>query len=137
VVGQLPYAIVVTTVLIGKHIDKRQVDQAKGIHTLPVIIGERAALWLNMGLMAGYYLLVLALVLTRTLGVWVLLVALALPRLVRVLAIYRKPPPAEPPENYPVWPLWYVSAAFYHNKLAGAMFVLGLILNILLPLHIL
>jgi 1,4-dihydroxy-2-naphthoate octaprenyltransferase len=135
--ASLPYAIVVTTVLIGKHIDKRKVDQAKGIHTLPVIIGERAALWLNMGLMAGYYLLVLALVLTRTLGVWVLLVALALPRLVRVLAIYRKPPPAEPPENYPVWPLWYVSAAFYHNKLAGAMFVLGLILNILLPLHIL
>jgi 1,4-dihydroxy-2-naphthoate octaprenyltransferase len=132
----LPYAIVVTTVLIGKHIDKRQVDQAKGIHTVPVLIGERAALWMNMGLMAAYYLLVLALVLTGTLGIWVLLVALALPRLFRVLAIYRKPPPTEPPENYPVWPLWYVSAAFYHNKLAGGLFVLGLILNILLPLRL-
>jgi hypothetical protein len=29
--------------------------------------------------------------------------------------------------------LWYVSAAFYHNKLAGGLFVLGLILNLILP----
>ncbi|OGO12981.1 MAG: hypothetical protein A2Y93_09940, partial [Chloroflexi bacterium RBG_13_68_17] len=31
----IPYALVVTTVLIGKHIDKREVDQVKGIRTLP------------------------------------------------------------------------------------------------------
>jgi 1,4-dihydroxy-2-naphthoate octaprenyltransferase len=61
----------------------------------------------------------------------VLLVFLALPRLVQVLKIYRAPRPATPPPNYPVWPLWYVSAAFYHNKLAGGMFTLGLILNLI------
>jgi 1,4-dihydroxy-2-naphthoate octaprenyltransferase len=64
------------------------------------------------------------------------LVVLAIPRLVRVIRIYLKPPPAEPPENYPVWPLWYVAAAFYHNKLAGGLFVLGLVLNLLLPIHL-
>lgn len=132
----VPYALVVTTVLFGKHIDKIEVDKAKGIHTLPVIIGERAAKTVNVIMMVAYYLIVVALVLTRTLGIWVLLVGLALPRLVRVLRTYRDPRPTEPPPNYPVWPLWYVSAAFYHNKLAGGMFVVGLILNLLLPLHI-
>jgi hypothetical protein len=35
-----------------------------------------------------------------------------------------------------VWPLWFVSAAFYHNKLAGGMFVVGLILNLIFPFKI-
>jgi 1,4-dihydroxy-2-naphthoate octaprenyltransferase len=129
----IPYALVVTTVLIGKHIDKREVDKSKGINTLPVLLGERFSLWLNVILMVAYYVVTLALVLTGTLGVWVLLVLLALPRLARVLKIYREPKPSEPPDNYPVWPLWYVSAAFYHNKLAGGLFVLGLILNLIFP----
>jgi 1,4-dihydroxy-2-naphthoate octaprenyltransferase len=132
----LPYALVVTTVLIGKHIDKRQADQAKGIHTLPVLMGERASKGLNVALMLGFYALVVGLVLAGVLGVWTLLVLAALPRLVRVLKIYRDPKPAAPPENYPVWPLWFVSAAFYHNKLAGGMFVLGLILNLIYPLSL-
>lgn len=132
----LPYALVVTTVLIGKHIDKRQADQAKGIHTVPVLLGERASKGLNVALMLGFYALVVGLVLAGVLGVWTLLVFAALPRLVRVLKIYREPKPAAPPENYPVWPLWFVSAAFYHNKLAGGMFVLGLILNLIYPLSL-
>ncbi|TFH34996.1 MAG: prenyltransferase [Anaerolineales bacterium] len=132
----IPYALLVTTVLIGKHIDKREVDREKGIHTLPVLIGERPSLWLNQGLMVIYYLVTLLLVLSGTLGVWVLLVVLALPRLRQVLKIYNEPKPSEPPENYPVWPLWFVSAAFFHNKLAGGMFVLGLILNLVLPYRI-
>jgi 1,4-dihydroxy-2-naphthoate octaprenyltransferase len=132
----VPYALIVTTVLIGKHIDKREADQGKGIRTLPVILGERVSLWLNVALMIAYYLVILALVALGTLGVWVLLVFIALPRLGRVLRIYREPRPTEPPPDYPVWPLWYVSAAFYHNKLAGMLFVLGLILNLIFPLSI-
>jgi 1,4-dihydroxy-2-naphthoate octaprenyltransferase len=129
----VPYALVVTTVLIGKHIDKIEADKAKGIRTLPVLIGERNGLWLNMALMILYYLVVAVLVISSTLGIWVLLIALAIPRLVRVLKIYLAPRPTEPPPDYPVWPLWYVSAAFYHNKSAGGLFVLGLILNIVFP----
>ena len=132
--ASIPYALVVATVLMGKHIDKREADEAKGIRTIPVLIGTKAALWLNLALMAAYYLVVVALVLTGTLGPWVLLVALALPRLRRVWKTYRDPRPTTPPENYPVWPLWYVAAAYYHNKLAGAMFVLGLVMNVIVPL---
>jgi 1,4-dihydroxy-2-naphthoate octaprenyltransferase len=129
----IPYALAVTTVLMGKHIDKLEADKAKGIRTLPVLIGERAALRLNMAAMIAFYLIVVALVATRTLGVWVLLVALALPRLREVLKIYASPKPTEPPEDYAVWPLWFVSWAFYHNKRAGLLFVAGLVLNRLLP----
>jgi 1,4-dihydroxy-2-naphthoate octaprenyltransferase len=132
----IPYALVVSTVLIGKHIDKIEVDAEKGINTLPVILGERTSMWLNMALMVLYYLTILALVLTGMLGVWLLLVLLALPRLVEVLKIYRQPKPDEPPEDYPVWPLWFVSAAFYHNKLAGGLFVLGLVLNLIIPFRL-
>lgn len=131
--ASIPYALVVTTVLIGKHIDKLDVDREKGIRTLPVVIGEKTSLRLNQALMVSYYLVVLALVLSGTLGVWVLLVGLAIPRLVRVLKIYNEPKPEEPPPDYPVWPLWFVSASFFHNKLAGGLFVLGLILNLIFP----
>lgn len=134
--ASIPYAFAVTTVLVGKHIDKLEEDKGKGINTLPVIFGERASIWLNMVMMVAYYLVIGVLVLSGTLGVWVLLVLLAIPRLVRVLRIYLEPKPSEPPEDYPVWPLWYVSAAFFHNKLAGGMFILGLILNLVFPISI-
>jgi 1,4-dihydroxy-2-naphthoate octaprenyltransferase len=101
-----------------------------------VLVGAMASKWANVIMMIGYYVVIAALVLTGTLGVWVLLVVLALPRLVRVLKIYRDPKPSEPPADYPVWPLWYVSAAFYHNKLAGGLFVLGLIINLILPVYL-
>ena len=42
--------------------------------------------------------------------------------------------PSGAPEGYTVWPLWYVSWAFYHNKRAGLLFVVGLLLNLLVPL---
>ncbi|HSJ96119.1 MAG TPA: prenyltransferase, partial [Myxococcota bacterium] len=35
IAASLPYALLVTVVLFGKHIDKLEADSAKGIHTLP------------------------------------------------------------------------------------------------------
>jgi 1,4-dihydroxy-2-naphthoate octaprenyltransferase len=132
-IASIPYAIIVMTVLMGKHLDKFEIDRSKGIHTLPVLLGYETARYATMALMVSFYLLILGLVATGTLGVWTLLVVFSLPRLVRVLGIYAKPRPAAPPPNFPVWPLWYVAAAFYLNKLAGGLFILGLILNLVLP----
>jgi 1,4-dihydroxy-2-naphthoate octaprenyltransferase len=92
------------------------------------------SLRLNQALMAGFYLVVLALVLTGTLGAGVLLVVFALPRLVEVLRAYSAPKPDAPPPGYRIWPLWFVALAFHHNKLAGALFVAGLAVNALLGL---
>jgi 1,4-dihydroxy-2-naphthoate octaprenyltransferase len=133
-VASVPYAIVVTTVLIGKHVDKFAQDRARGIHTLPVLLGADASLRLNQGLMIAFYAVVAALVVSGHLGVGVLVVAAALPRLRQVLRAYGQPKPAAPPPGYRLWPLWYVSLAFYHNRLAGGLFVVGLAVNVALGL---
>jgi 1,4-dihydroxy-2-naphthoate octaprenyltransferase len=130
--ASVPYALAVTSVLVGKHIDKYEQDAARGIRTLPVLLGRERSLRLNQALMVAFYVVVGALVATRSLGPGVLLVALALPRLVRVLRAYAEPRPAAPPPGYRIWPLWYVALAFYHNRLAGGLFVLGLGLNAVL-----
>jgi 1,4-dihydroxy-2-naphthoate octaprenyltransferase len=132
-VASIPYAIVVMTVLMGKHLDKFELDKGKGIHTLPVILGYDTARYATMALMIAFYFVVLGMVAAGTLGVWTLLVVFSLPRLFRVLKIYSQPKPAAPPKNFPVWPLWYVAAAFYLTKLAGGLFILGLVLNLILP----
>jgi 1,4-dihydroxy-2-naphthoate octaprenyltransferase len=134
-VASLPYAILVTSVLIGKHVDKLAADTAKGIHTLPVLLGRERSLFLNQQLMVSFFVLVLLLVLVGTLGVWTLLSFAALPRMVEVIRVYNRPPPDEPPPNYPLWPLWYVSWAFVLTRRAGGLFVLGLLLDALYPIH--
>ena len=130
----LPIRTVVTTVLIGKHVDKYEQDGERGIHTLPVILGREFSLTLNQVLMVAFYPIVALLVARGMLGPGVLLVAFAIPRLLTVLRAYGQPKPAGPPPGYRLWPLWYVSLAFYHNRLAGGLFVLGLALNVLLGL---
>ena len=125
----LPYALSVMTVLIGKHVDKYEQDSAKGIHTLPVLLGKQTSLKLNQLLMIAFYPVVGMLVLRGDLGLGVLLVAFAIPRLVRVLKVYNEPKPERAPEGFLIWPLWYVAIAFYHNRLAGGLFVLGLLVN--------
>jgi 1,4-dihydroxy-2-naphthoate octaprenyltransferase len=130
--ASIPYALSVTTVLIGKHVDKYEQDRAKGIHTLPVLLGKETSLRLNQALMVAFYPVVALLVLRGHLGWGVLLVAFALPRLVQVLKVYRQPKPATAPAGFLIWPLWYVAIAFYHNRLAGGLFLLGLVVNAVL-----
>jgi 1,4-dihydroxy-2-naphthoate octaprenyltransferase len=132
--ASVPYALAVTTVLIGKHVDKYEQDKARGIRTLPVLLGPSVSLRLNQALMIAFYPIVVALVVSGWVGVGVLIVAAAIPRLRQVLQAYSQPKPAGPPPGYRLWPLWYVSLAFHHNKLAGGLFVLGLALNALLGL---
>src|SRR5437899_11724815 len=100
--ASMPYALAVTTVLIGKHIDKYEQDRARGIHTLPVLLGKAFSLRLNQGAMVAFYAIVLGLVVSGYLGVGVLIVAAALPRLRQVLKAYSRPKPAAPPPGYRV-----------------------------------
>lgn len=132
----IPYAIAVTTVVVGKHLDKLPYDRPRGVRTLAVILGERGTNALNRAFMVLFYAVSLGLVLTGLVSAWVLIVALSLPRLLRVWRIYSKPRPASPPENYAVWPLWFVSWAFYWTKQAGTLFVLGVVLGAVLPVRL-
>ncbi|TAK60531.1 MAG: prenyltransferase [Dehalococcoidia bacterium] len=131
----VPYSLVVMSVLIGKHLDKFEIDSSKGIKTLPVVLGYAFSMRLNQVIMVSFYGAMAALVLTGVLPVWTAVTLLALPRLWTVLGIYNRPKPDEPPPGYPIWPLWFVSAAFYFNKRAGELFVLGLIVGAVLTAY--
>jgi len=132
--ASLPYAILVMTVLVGKHVDKLEHDSRKGIRTLPVLLGAPTALALNRALMVSFYVITALLVFTGVLGPWVLLILASLPVLRKVWKVYSEPKPAAPPPRYPIWPLWYVAAAFVLTRRAGSLFILGLLLNRLAPL---
>lgn len=86
----------------------------------------------DQALMIAFYPVVALLALRGNLGWGVLLVAFAIPRLVQVLKIYNAPKPATAPAGFLIWPLWYVAIAFYHTRLAGGLFVLGLVINAVL-----
>ena len=134
----VPYALLVTSVLFGKHIDKIAADSKLGVRTLPVILGEARARVVGQWLMILFYPLTLLAVLAGYVGPWVLLVALALPRLSGVLKIFQRPKPSAPPPGYPErgWPLWFVGYAFVHTRRAGGLLTLGLLLNALLPIRL-
>jgi len=135
-VASLPYAILVMCVLMGKHVDKFEADSEKGIRTLPVVLGRERALFLTQELLVSFFVLVLCLVLTGTLGIWTLLVFGAVPKLVKVLRVLNEPKPEEPPAGYPLWPLWYVAWVFLVTRLSGALLVLGLLIDAIWPVHL-
>src|SRR5690606_13043499 len=120
------YALLPTTVLMGKHIDKLPYDAPAGTRTLPVLLGEARAKRLTQAMMVAYYVGVVVLVALRALGWPALLTLGALPLLVRSLREYSKPTPSQPPPDYPVWPLWWAPIAFVHTRRAGGLLLLGL-----------
>lgn len=130
----LPYALGVTTVLFGKHIDKLDADRAKGINTLPVLLGESAARMTVIIMTLLQYLLLALLVLAGVFTPLLLLPFLAWPAFLRLFRAYRKELPAAKPANYAsaVWPLWFVAFAFDHNKKFGGLFLAALLLQLLL-----
>jgi 1,4-dihydroxy-2-naphthoate octaprenyltransferase len=130
--ASVPYALLCTAVLMGKHIDKIPWDRRDGTNTLPVLLGERRARALTQGMMVSFYVLVLLLVGIGTLPIAALLVALALPKLAKVWGPFSQPKPAEAPENFPIWPLWFAALAFVHTRRAGGLLVLGLIVGAIL-----
>jgi 1,4-dihydroxy-2-naphthoate octaprenyltransferase len=123
----VPYGLLCTSVLMGKHIDKIPYDAPAGTRTLPVLLGERRARAVTLGLSVAFYLAVGVNVAIGALPWPALLVAAGLPRLVAVSRYLRAPRPAEPPPHFPVWPLWFAAIAFVHTRLAGSLLVLGLL----------
>jgi 1,4-dihydroxy-2-naphthoate octaprenyltransferase len=133
IAASLPYALLVMAVLMGKHVDKIEADTAKGIHTLPVLLGEQNARFVTQTLIVAFFVMVATLVLTGTLPVWTLLSFLALRRTARTLSTLSQPKPAEPPQEIAVWPLWFVAWVFMLTRFAGGLFVLGLLIDVFIP----
>jgi 1,4-dihydroxy-2-naphthoate octaprenyltransferase len=124
------YGLGPTAVLFGKHIDKLEADAARGIRTLPVMLGEaRARLWVRVMVVLQPAVPAL-LALLGLASPWLLLVLLAAMPARRALEAFAGPRPAERPDDYPaeVWPLWYAHFAFVLTRRMGALLVLALLL---------
>jgi 1,4-dihydroxy-2-naphthoate octaprenyltransferase len=127
-VASLPYALLCTAVLMGKHTDKIPFDEPLGIKTVPVLLGERRSLIVTRALIAGYYVLLVGCVAVQALP-WPALLGLAsIPYAVRSWGPLSKPRPETKPKGFPVWPLWHAAWAFIHTRNAGGILVIGVAL---------
>lgn len=132
--ASIPYYFGVTTVIFGKHIDKIEVDKAKKIYTLPVILGEKVSRYAVMAMMVLPYLLVLGMIALRYFTPILLLVLFAIPTLRQTLPNFLKPRPATRPEDFPDgqggWPLFFAPLAFANNRAFGGLFMLAFLLDV-------
>ena len=136
VADTIPYALLCTAVLMGKHLDKLPWDAPKRVGTIPVLIGEGRARTLTRAMMLGFYLSLIGLAASGAISAWALVGLVGVTRLVPVWRVFSRPKPNGPPPeypDYPIWPLWFTAAAFVHARRAGALFVLGLVLAAFLP----
>jgi 1,4-dihydroxy-2-naphthoate octaprenyltransferase len=130
IIASLPYALGVTVVIFGKHIDKFDMDKEKKIHTLPVILGEKISRYIALGMIFLQYILVVYLVIIRFFTPLMLIIFFSIPVLLQIIPLFRSPKPEEKPADYPdVWPNYFVAGAFVHNRRFGLLFMLGLIFN--------
>ncbi|HWQ12994.1 MAG TPA: prenyltransferase [Roseiflexaceae bacterium] len=132
VLASLPQTLAATTVLFGKHIDKLGSDKARGIRTLPVLLGERNARYTALVLFVLEYAIVLYLVASGYFTPALLVVLLAVTALRTAVPVFLRPRPDAPPPGFPpeVWPLWYAPVAFVHTRRFGGLFMLGLLLEV-------
>ena len=133
----VPFGLSVVSINLGKHIDKSAEDRKKGVGTLPVRIGEKAARYVNMAVIVLIYLVILYLIFVpRFFTPILLIVFLAGKRIVLAVGVHTKPRPAEPPKEWPGWPTWFSGFAFYHNRLFSDLFVIGILADCLLRIFL-
>ena len=129
----VPFGLSVASINVGKHIDKMDDDKRKGVGTLPVKIGEKAARVVNMAALVLSYLVILYLVFVPHYFTPVMLIVLfAGKRALLALKVLTKPRPAAPPPEWPAWPTWFSGFAFHHNRLFGMLLILGILADALL-----
>ena len=160
----IPYGLLVMNVLVGKHVDKFEMDKKKGVKTLPVLLGVNGGKNLTKVLIILTYVSIIFLVYINYLTAWALLTLLTLPRAATVWKIFSMEKPQKEPYidlnqgiieklfvtpsmvgkinfnpngegNWPIWPLWYVAWNFMLNRGIGTWLIIALILQIIYPLN--
>ncbi len=132
VLAGVPFGLSVGTINVAKHIDKHDPDKAKGVGTFPVRVGEANARRVNQVAVVLIYLVTLYLVLDGYFTPVMLLIFLAYKEALMLIGVMNKPKPAEAPEGWPAWPVWFSGFAFQHNRKFGGYLILGLILELLI-----
>ena len=132
VIAGIPFGLSVASINIAKHIDKSEDDRSKGVGTFPVRAGEAVARRVNQVAIVLIYLVTLYLVLDGYFTPAMLIIFLAYKEAMTAIAVMNKPKPAQAPEGWPAWPVWFSGFAFQHNRRFGGLLILGLIADALL-----
>ncbi|NWF65169.1 MAG: prenyltransferase [Chloroflexi bacterium] len=128
----VPFGLSVGSINVAKHIDKHDPDKEKGVGTFPVRVGEANARRVNQAAIVLIYLTTLSLVLDGYFTPAMLIVFLASKEALMAIAVMNKPKPAQAPEGWPAWPVWFSGFAFQHNRKFGGYLILGLIVDLLI-----
>ena len=133
ILASLPIGLNVVTINLGKHTDKLREDKGKKVRTLPVLVGERSARNITMAAIILSYMISLYLIFVPHFFTPIMLLIFAAIKPAQV-AIRRlsKPRPTEPPPGYPIWPRWFSTVCFVHNRKFSNYFVLALVLETLI-----
>jgi len=133
VLASIPVGLNVMTINLGKHTDKGNEDKIKGVRTLPVLLGETRARYVTIGaIIASYFVVVYLVFVARFFTPVMLLVFIAYKPAMIAIQRLAKPRPSEPPVGYPIWPRWFSTVCFVHNRVFSNCFVLALIADTLL-----
>jgi 1,4-dihydroxy-2-naphthoate octaprenyltransferase len=128
ILASLPVGFNVVTINLGKHTDKLKEDKVKKVRTLPVIVGEPAARFITMACIVLSYVVTLYLIfVTHFFTPLMLLVFVAYKPALMAIQRMSKARPSEPPAGYPIWPRWFSTVCFVHNRVFSNYFVLALI----------
>jgi 1,4-dihydroxy-2-naphthoate polyprenyltransferase len=105
------------------------------VHTLPVLVGETAARIITFtAIILAYAVTAYLIAVPRFLTPALLVVFFAAPRGLKALRLLSRPRPTAAPPGYPVWPRWFSTVAFIHNRRFGNLFILGVALDTALRL---
>jgi 1,4-dihydroxy-2-naphthoate polyprenyltransferase len=137
-IASLPFAISASMVLIGRHLDKLEQDRKKGIHSLPVRLGEKNTRWLMLVMLALQYVIVLYQIITGFFSPWMLIACTALLLVPQISRVFIQPKPDQKPGDVPLnaWELWFIAPAQFNNLFFGITYAAGLILDTMLHLLI-
>ena len=126
----VPFGLSVASINIGKHIDKMDDDKKKGVGTFPVRVGQTVARYVDIASIVVAYGLVIYLVATGYFSTLMLLVIFAAQRAMYAIAVLSKPRPDAAPKGFEAfWPTWFSGFCFYHNRMFGGLFIVGILLD--------
>ena len=133
ILASIPAGLNVVTINLGKHTDKLKEDKVKKVRTLPVIVREPAARFITMPAIVLSYVITLYLIfVTHFFTPVILLVFMAIKPAQIAIQRMSKPRPSEPPAGYSIWPRWFSTVCFVHNRVFSNYFVLALIIDTLI-----
>jgi 1,4-dihydroxy-2-naphthoate octaprenyltransferase len=97
------------------------------------LVGETAARYITISAIVLSYLITLYLIfVTHFFTPIMLLVIMAYKPAQIAIERLSKPRPTEPPPGYPIWPRWFSTVCFIHNRAFSNYFVIALIAETLL-----